>query len=621
MSVAKPTADSGSRSPFGSLAEVQDCHAALIREVGNDPLGPGNPDRIADFVRRTLVTGRILDVKEDRAAAQGLVNFWTARLTSAGREAERSDGRRSSSETLQALSVSAPVLVSDLPTFDDTLLDEFDPATLQAATRTADRWIETLSDDDRPLARRILLRLARLATDGDTFEPVPAARATLQDLEASPEKVDEVISRLTDAGVVRVTKGSTAETDQITLRDSSLLTSWETYRRWLKERLAFRQHVISWDRNGRPQKDLYEADARAEARSYGDRNALERQFIDESRRKEIWQNERNRLLKYVFAVLAVVALTGLLCTGISAYMWYLNALNAKRDRDLAKAQEAIAKQQKSIAQEKSELAEERRKVLEDRQRLAEMLSLVRTLAVIGTGSDAEREIAFQRLDAYKEKLSGTPEIGKLFKDEGQRLESIRKRTNSEEDLKMVQIDALNLARVYKNKVLNAPRSVVPDDALQSLKDERDVIFDTVEFCTSEIVKVATSANRPYHDADAYLKEFWVLYWGEMGLVEGKRVQSAMVQFGAVLKQIDKRIADKISPASQKGFTTRQSIQRYYTQALAVAKSVSDGVESAKVDPEKELPKLRERLDALKEAIAAERSQLLGPERPLDASAY
>src|SRR3954452_23378694 len=83
---------------FASLAELQDRHAALVKEVGNELLAAGNPDRIAEFVRRGMATGAILDAKDDRAAAQALVNFWTSRLSSAVREAERTEAGRRLSE-------------------------------------------------------------------------------------------------------------------------------------------------------------------------------------------------------------------------------------------------------------------------------------------------------------------------------------------------------------------------------------------------------------------------------------------------------------------------------------------------------------------------------------------
>ena len=40
---------------------------------------------------------------------------------------------------------------------------------------------------------------------------------------------------------------------------------------------------------------------------------------------------------------------------------------------------------------------------------------------------------------------------------------------------------------------------------------------------------------PLHEVDAYIKEFWRLYWGPLGMVEGPEVETAMVKFGNALR--------------------------------------------------------------------------------------
>ena len=50
--------------------------------------------------------------------------------------------------------------------------------------------------------------------------------------------------------------------------------------------------------------------------------------------------------------------------------------------------------------------------------------------------------------------------------------------------------------------------------------------------TQAAATLATSKNR--QELDAATKKFWSLYWGELALVEDKRVEAAMVQFGRAL---------------------------------------------------------------------------------------
>jgi len=160
---AEPDVRENTPPRFDSLSSMQEQHSSLVKEIGADILVPGNPDRIAEFIRRGVATGAILDAREDRTAAQSLINFWVSRLSSAS-----SDARRASADG----KLSAPP--SSAPEIEDTLLGEFDPATIANATEKADRWLETLNDDERRLARGIMLRLVRLSAQGRTFDPVPA---------------------------------------------------------------------------------------------------------------------------------------------------------------------------------------------------------------------------------------------------------------------------------------------------------------------------------------------------------------------------------------------------------------------------------------------------------------
>jgi WD40 repeat protein len=220
-------------NPFASLAELQAEHAALVNAVRKDKFAPANPERIRLFVHRGIATGAVLDVTADRAAAQSLINFWLARLSSGAHAKAREASSRPSPTATQGAKDT-----DSRPEFDDTLLAEFDPRTIEAAYRAADRLLEGLTDyQTRKIARRIVLRLARVAPGSQVFEPVPTSRAAVREVASSPEAVDAMIGRLADAGVIRVTKGETGEADQVALRDRRLLDEWPTYARWLRERV------------------------------------------------------------------------------------------------------------------------------------------------------------------------------------------------------------------------------------------------------------------------------------------------------------------------------------------------------------------------------------------------
>ncbi len=629
---------------FASLSELQEHHAELVKQVGSELLADGHPTRIAEFIRRSVATGSILDAKEDRLAAQSLINFWSSRLTSAVRDAQRAEAAREACALPKTRDCE----------LEDTLLEEFDPSTIVTATAEADRWLGTLADDDRAIVRRIMLRLVRLVGDGQTFEPVPATRAALRELDPSPEKVDALLRRLIEFGIVRATPGNSTETDLLSLRTDALPHEWDTFRSWQQERLAFRRRVIAWDQFGRPTEQLFSGDALEEARDYNDRNPIERLFVELSRREEILRSKRDQERKKLAFLAAIVALLGMLIVGVMAYKWYQSATLATANESVAEAQMEQATLAEQWALFQRSLAERRGEILQQKQQLSEILALVRTLAVIGGGSVAEREIAFQRVDAFRKRAADSPKIKWFFDEAGAQLDAIRSHPGKEKEFKEIQILALNLARSLRDDLLKAstaeviPRDqssrvpldeskVVPGDVIKVLTDERAVIFQTVGFCASRIDEIARKPGIAYHRADPFLREFWVLYWGEMGLVEDRPVETAMVDFGDTLRAIDQRVLEKIRASkgsmetlkdtiSLKGLTNRQAIQNIYDAARSVARSELslDAITKVRLDPKDDadlLASLAANLEKLKQALAQESALPFNPDRKSERISY
>ena len=212
-------------------------------------------------------------------------------------------------------------------------------------------------------------------------------------------------------------------------------------------------------------------------------------------------------------------------------------------------------------------------------------------------------------------------IKHFFDDYGPSLQNAREH-GFEEELIAVKLAARDLARGYRKQILEI---ATPDEVRRALSEERDVIFAIVESCAERIVQLAAD-GQPYHNADPYVKEFFVLYWGEMGLVEGKQVKAAMVQFGATLNRIHQRIADKVRAAKSflkdpdvlKRLTNRQAMPQCYDELRSVTKYELglEDVATATVDKREEFSQLREDLDALKRCWPPSGISL---ERPLDAA--
>ncbi|MBA4065528.1 MAG: hypothetical protein C0501_17795 [Isosphaera sp.] len=255
MTAAAPTP-----AAFRSLAELQDRHAAVSHRVGKDVSAPDHLAAVEEFVRRAAATGAVLDAREDRAAAQSLINFWVSRLSASVRGAGR-DGR--------------PLSVPDL---GDTLLAPFDPGEVAAAAAVADAWLAAASPDERRLARRVLLRLVRMRPAGAEFDAVPVVRAALYDLDA-PEAVDAVLARLAAAGVVRRKPGDAPELDVFSLRAPGLMATWRPLADAMSERVRFRDGVGAWAGADRPPGVLADGDPLEDARRYHDRNPAEREYV------------------------------------------------------------------------------------------------------------------------------------------------------------------------------------------------------------------------------------------------------------------------------------------------------------------------------------------------------
>lgn len=285
---------------FPSLSALQAEHSALQTALGKQVVKGPQAHTIAQLVERAVETGAILDNREDRQSAQAIINYWMSRAAPSVR-----------------LESSTPNPFAD-PEFD-SLLRDFDPRTIVGATAAADRWLESLTDEQRLTARRILLRLVRLPSDKSNFEAIPTSRTSLHDVHVDSALVDQMIAGLAQSGVVRVTPGSSTEVDQVALRSADLVTSWATYSRWLKERLDFRQRAESWSQAQRLghtspelERGLLQGNDLEEVRSYHDRNPQERKYIETCWLRERFKSESNRRWKWIFGILLAVSFCCLL---------------------------------------------------------------------------------------------------------------------------------------------------------------------------------------------------------------------------------------------------------------------------------------------------------------------
>jgi DNA/RNA endonuclease G (NUC1) len=437
--VATPT--DRAAEPFAGLAALQAEHVRLVGQIKPETT-LDHAAAVATFVAQAVATGQRLEDRDERQAAQSLINYWVSLVSRETRMAETKAG--------EAKANYKPVPPVFPPDFD-TLLAEYDPATqadIPAAAAGADRVLAGLEDDRlRTLARRLFLRLVRLQPDAHAdarptsaepgpaerhFELVPATRGALYDLGPS-EDVDRLVREFAAAGVLRVAKGDRPAADQIALRSARLMAEWGALREWLEQRLAMRRRAAeyvanralpvgeSWGKRvrqsviralaafsvwvgrqvgrliARAGVGLLGRDELDEVQAYHDRSPEERQLLADSRTWEQKTHDAHRLLVGFAALATGVALVMALLSARSAF-W---AMQEADKTQMAKHEETVAR----------ELAEERRKEAEAERDEAKRLLGQKVDAERLYESLADREIKFS---AQARELFTDPEVAKLL---------------------------------------------------------------------------------------------------------------------------------------------------------------------------------------------------------------
>ena len=332
----------------------------------------------------------------------------------------------------------------------------------RALALTADEFYNGLIKQDQEVVEDILLRLAR-PSEGFEVTSNRVRRRTLYLAGYATDRVDHVLNKLVDAGLVRLTHGEIPADDQVEVAHEALIRNWPALVGWLEdERVTLRKRLRltaaadQWLELGNDPGALLAGSLLDEALEYDDLNDLETEFVRASqaavhaaerekeaarqrelefeRAKVLAMQQRNEwVVKHAqrtrrFAVVfAVVALSAIFFAAIaaqqrnravtSARLAKTNEEEAKANAEKAQASAQEAAKEKEEADEQRKLVSAQNKELEKAREEAEtQRKRAEAQSIIAT---ARMKMAMQAKD--QEKIAR-----KLAEDKQKEAEALRK---------------------------------------------------------------------------------------------------------------------------------------------------------------------------------------------------
>jgi len=484
MATAELPVESPPAEPLTSLRAIRAAHTELLQQVPADRIDAPQIALIADFLNRSAAAGAFLDLPEDRAAAQGLLDYWKSSLYSQRRQAAFGEG---------AVRLPAATLA------------DFSPAAVEEIVKSAEARL--VGDQKVQAARNLLLKLIQLPAERGTPQTDEVERSKL--LEREPRAAEQVLADLEAAGVLE----RFGDPPRVRLRADALLRRWPRLAAWLEKRLLFREAALFWDRHNRDRGALFTRELLAQSHPYHNENALESEFVKavnaEADRQEALHRQQLRTWRRVAVAMGVMVLLDFVCLGYVAVTF---------------------SQRQQLAIEQKELAEAKLR----QGRMMNMVGLLRALGNIAAAeSPAERQLAIKGWEVLEARGADDPEIAAFLKSFAGQIRTIatdrQRHANSavqSMQYKELQGEVLELATAFRDDVVKSR----DDASIQRLSELREDYYSIIRFLVEKIVAAAQSGDSA-SSVQPYLREFWQLYWGEMGLVEGPDVKTGMVQFG------------------------------------------------------------------------------------------
>lgn len=306
-----------------------------------------------------------------------------------------------------------------------------------ALAYSADALYESLIEEEKITARRILLRMVR---PGEGLEVTSSRvrRADLLRIGEDPGRIERVLEKFAQTRLLRVS-GASDEDRQVEVAHEALVRNWPTLAQWLEEERDTLRHrrrltvaATQWEALGRDPGALLRGAALEEAERYGDLTEREQAFIAASRAevdREAREQERARereleltrakaeverqraaeqehaarrmrRLSWLLAVMTLIAIAAAITAGFYAR-------NAERDATQAKSDADLAAKQSRLAQASALAAHSLSAISEGRPQRALLLA-VEAVNVAARADDAVSPAAEAALRSALSENLGTP---------------------------------------------------------------------------------------------------------------------------------------------------------------------------------------------------------------------
>ena len=340
-----------------------------------------------------------------------------------------------------------------------------------ALAKSADQFYEGLIPEEQQTVKRILLSMVR-PTEG---LEVTSNRILRQDLYRSGEagdRIDRVLTKLTQARLIRLTEGVNPEDTQVEVAHEAIIRNWPRLIDWLedertklRERYRLTDAANKWESKSRDNSLLARGTLLQEFQHYTHLNKLETEFIDRSQESE--------KRKKIFWTALLTLFLGLLSLVVSIAFWSnskIEQANAETAREKANKEKEIneaVKQERArlrqeiatLEQQKYDLKQQKSEDERELQKTTEDLDQAKSKI-----QDVEKETQLVKIELVEERdqLISLQERQQLARDEAQSAIGEAQRAQQQRD------EALDEAQAAINEAEIAQQQ--RDEALEDLNE-------------------------------------------------------------------------------------------------------------------------------------------------------